>query len=81
MLVLDEATSALDAETEYAISATPREVPGKVTTIHIAYRLATLTQCDEALCLIDSEIAAQESLEDVCRQSPAFEKQAPLVGF
>jgi ABC-type multidrug transport system fused ATPase/permease subunit len=81
LLLLDEATSALDAETEHAISAALNEVHGQVTTILIAHRLATVTQSDQVIYLVDGSIVARGRFDDVRQQSPAFDKQAQLMGL
>ncbi len=81
LLVLDEATSALDAETEDAIGLTMRELEGRVTTVTIAHRLATVRRCDLVIFLEAGRVAASGSFEDVRKQSKAFDRQARLLGL
>lgn len=81
LLVLDEATSALDAETEQAIAQTLRDLEGEVTTVTIAHRLATVRHCDLVLYLEHGRVVAQGTFDEVRRQSPAFDRQAQLLGL
>ncbi|MDA9802815.1 ABC transporter ATP-binding protein/permease [bacterium] len=81
LLVLDEATSALDAETEDAIGQTMRELEGRVTTLTIAHRLATVRRCDLVVFLEAGRIAASGSFDEVRNQSQAFDRQARLLGL
>lgn len=81
LLVLDEATSALDAETEQAIIRTLRELEGKVTTITVAHRLATVRHADQVLYLSRGRIEARGSFEEVRNGVPDFDKAAALLGL
>ena len=81
LLVLDEATSALDAETEDAIGQTLRELEGRVTTVTIAHRLATVRRCDLVVFLEAGRMAAIGSFDEVREQSQAFDRQARLLGL
>lgn len=81
LLVLDEATSALDAETEQAISQTLRDLEGKVTTVTIAHRLATVRHCDLVAYLHNGQILSQGSFDEVRAMTPEFDKQARLLGL
>ena len=81
LLVLDEATSALDAETEEGISQTMRELEGRVTTVTIAHRLATVRQCDLVVYLEAGRMIASGSFDEVRMQSKAFDHQARLLGL
>jgi len=56
LLVLDEPTSALDAESEVAINRTLQELKGRVTTLVIAHRSASIAGCDQILELKDGGI-------------------------
>lgn len=56
ILILDEATSALDSKTEGSILSAITPLFGRVTTIVIAHRLATVTQADSILVLQDGAI-------------------------
>ena len=81
MLVLDEATSALDAQTEHAIGETLQGVHGRVTTIVIAHRLATLKSSDLILYIDDGGVAGRGTFEELRRTSQAFDQQANLLGL
>lgn len=81
LLVLDEATSALDAETERAIGQAMRELEGRVTTVTIAHRLATVRRCDLVVFLEAGRIAASGTFDEVREQSHAFDRQARMLGL
>ena len=81
LLVLDEATSALDSQTEEVIARTMRELEGRVTTITIAHRLATIRHCDLVLYLDRGKLAAWGAFDDVRAQSVDFDRQAKLLGL
>jgi ABC-type multidrug transport system fused ATPase/permease subunit len=81
LLILDEATSSLDAETEQAITDTLRELEGKVTTITIAHRLATVRFVDQVAFLKNGKLIAQGTFEEVRESVPDFRRQAALLGL
>lgn len=81
LLVLDEATSALDAATEESIGGTLRDLEGKVTTITIAHRLATIRHCDLVAYLEGGQLLAIGSFETVRQSVPNFDMQATLLGL
>lgn len=81
LLILDEATSALDAETEVAISRTISDLGGKVTTIVIAHRLATVRSLDQVLYLERGRLVASGTFDQVRRASANFAEQARLLGL
>jgi ABC-type multidrug transport system fused ATPase/permease subunit len=81
LLVLDEATSALDAETEYKISATLKELHGKVTVVVIAHRLSTVKDADEIIYIDAGEIKARGTFDSLRSQVTEFDRQANLMGF
>jgi ABC-type multidrug transport system fused ATPase/permease subunit len=81
LLILDEATSSLDSETEQAITDTLRELEGRVTTITVAHRLATVRLVDQIAFLKDGKLIAKGSFEDVRAQVPDFRRQAALLGL
>lgn len=81
VLVMDEATSALDAETEAAITETLGELGGKVTTITVAHRLATVRNADELLFMRDGVVVARGTFEEVRAQEPDFARHAKLLGL
>ncbi|WP_181706389.1 peptidase domain-containing ABC transporter [Chthonobacter rhizosphaerae] len=51
LLVFDEATSALDPDSEAVINENLRRMAKGRTVIVISHRLASLTDCDQILCL------------------------------
>jgi len=81
LLVLDEATSALDAETEQAIIQTLSELEGKVTTITVAHRLATVRRADVLLYLQHGVVVASGTFDEVRNVVPDFDRQAELLGL
>ncbi len=81
LLLLDEATSSLDAETEQAIIATLKELEGKVTTVTVAHRLATVRLVDQVLYLQDGRIIARGTFEEVRAGVQDFDRQASLLGL
>ncbi len=81
LLVLDEATSALDAETERMVADTLEALEGRVTTIIIAHRLATIRNCDQIAYLAAGRLIAIGKFNQVLRAVPDFERQAKLLGL
>lgn len=81
MLVLDEATSALDAETEAAVSDTIHNLAGRVTTVVVAHRLATIRDSDLVVYLRNGRVAACGSFDAVRADVPEFDRQASLLGL
>lgn len=81
LIVLDEATSALDAETEERVGRTIRSLSGEVTVIVVAHRLATIRNCDQVCYLEQGRVAALGHFDQVRVDSPAFDRQAGLLGL
>lgn len=81
LLVLDEATSALDSDTEAAIAEMLRSLVGRVTTVTIAHRLATVRTADLVVYLEGGEIAASGRFQEVRKLHPEFDRQARLLGL
>lgn len=81
LLVLDEATSALDAETEQAITLTLDALQEDVTTVVVAHRLSTVRNADLVVYLDDGRIVARGTFDEVCRDVPALQRQADLMGL
>lgn len=81
LLVLDEATSALDAQTEASVTDTILTMPGSVTRIIIAHRLATVRTCDMVVYLDRGRVAASGSFSEVRASVPDFDRQAELLGL
>jgi ABC-type multidrug transport system fused ATPase/permease subunit len=81
LLVLDEATSALDAETEAAIARALRSLHGRVTTVVIAHRLATVRDADLVVYIEHARILARGSFDEVRAQVRRFDESARLLGL
>lgn len=81
LLLLDEATSSLDAETEKDIIDTLKELEGKVTTVTVAHRLATVRLADQVLYLNDGAIIARGTFDEVRAKVADFDRQAALLGL
>ncbi len=73
ILVFDEATSALDLPTENAIRKTIAKLSGQRTTVTITHRLATLSDCDRIFILVDGEISASGTFEQLSRENRSFQ--------
>jgi ATP-binding cassette subfamily B protein len=71
ILILDDALSAVDTETEALILEAIRRRRGRHTTLLIAHRLSTLTDCDEILVL-DRGRVVQRGHPDVLRTEPGL---------
>ena len=80
-LVLDEATSALDAETEVAVVETLRELEGRVTTVTIAHRLATVRSVETVVFMREGLVVASGNFAEVRAAVPDFDRQAALLGL
>jgi ATP-binding cassette, subfamily B, bacterial PglK len=81
LLVLDEATSALDGETELQVSAAIQAMHGSTTVIVIAHRLSTVQSADEVIYLVDGQIKARGTFNDLRRMEPGFDREARLMGL
>lgn len=81
LYIFDEATSALDAETEKLVSDAMQSLDENVITITIAHRLATIVNSDLVIFLENGEISASGNFQDVCKISPAFRRQAEILGL
>lgn len=81
LIVLDEATSALDAVTEQEIAKTIEDLHGSVTLVVVAHRLATVRNFDAVCYLQGGEVEAIGTFDEVRSASPAFNKQAQLLGL
>jgi ABC-type multidrug transport system fused ATPase/permease subunit len=81
LLILDEATSSLDSETEQAITETLQELEGKVTTITVAHRLATIRLADQVVFLKNGNIVTRGTFDEVRATVPDFRRQAELLGL
>lgn len=76
ILILDEATSALDNETEREITRAIRALSGSKTVILIAHRLSTIAHCDQIIFLVDGEVRATGSYDELIRGNDEFRRFA-----
>jgi ABC-type multidrug transport system fused ATPase/permease subunit len=81
LLVLDEATSSLDGQVESEISESLTSLKGNVTVVMIAHRLSTARNVDKVAYILNGNLAALGSIEEVRRQVPDFDTQAELMGL
>ena len=81
LLVLDEATSALDTATEHAITSVIADLPGDVTVITVAHRLATIRDADVIFYLSRGRLEASGTFSDVVQAVPDFAVQSQLAGL
>jgi len=65
LLIFDEATSALDQANENAIRQTLDVLPGNVTCVIIAHRLATVEHCDQIVWLDKGKVIMQDDAHNV----------------
>lgn len=76
LLVLDEATSALDRISENSIQAAIAALHGRLTTLTIAHRLATIRHCDTIFLLERGQLAAEGRFEELLASSSLFRQMA-----
>jgi ABC-type multidrug transport system fused ATPase/permease subunit len=81
LLILDEATSSVDASTEHELTSVLNGLRGRVTTVIIAHRLATIRDADLVVLLADGSVRARGSFADVAAADPAFARAATLQGL
>lgn len=81
VLVMDEATSALDTATEAAVSRAIEQLRGRVTTITVAHRLATIRHADRIFFMRDGEVVAAGTFAELVEAEPDFATQAALAGL
>jgi ATP-binding cassette subfamily C protein CydCD len=72
ILILDEATAHVDAENEAIIQASLAEVMQGRTTIVIAHRLSTVSQCDQVVVLDRGHVVETGSPADLRQRNGAF---------
>ena len=58
-----------------------KELEGKVTTVTVAHRLATVRLADQVLYLNDGAIIARGTFEEVRAKVADFDRQAALLGL
>lgn len=81
VLVMDEATSALDTATEAAVSDAIKALRGKVTTITVAHRLATIQHSDQIFFMSGGRVEASGTFAELVAQVPEFALQAGFAGL
>jgi ATP-binding cassette subfamily C protein len=81
VLVMDEATSALDTATEAAVSDAIKSLRGKVTTVTVAHRLATIQHADQIFFMSQGRVAAHGTFDELVAEAPEFAHQAALAGL
>ena len=81
LIILDEATSSLDATTESLITEVLHGLNGRVTTITIAHRLATIRDADVIAYLQQGKLIATGSFDEVKSVVPEFNSQAAIMGL
>jgi ATP-binding cassette subfamily C protein CydCD len=72
ILILDEATSHVDAENEAIIQVSLAEAMRGRTTIVIAHRLSTVSQCDHVVVLDRGQVVETGSPADLRQRGGAF---------
>ena len=72
ILILDEATSHVDAENEAIIQTALAEAMRGRTTIVIAHRLSTVSQCDQVVVLDRGQVVEAGSPADLRQRDGAF---------
>jgi ABC-type multidrug transport system fused ATPase/permease subunit len=65
VFILDEPTSSLDVRSEHLIRTTLDSLRSRMTIIVIAHRLSTLDICDRIMVLIDGELKAFDTPENL----------------
>ena len=65
VLVMDESTSALDDATEREIVESISSLKGQTTSIVIAHRLSTLSNCDLIIKMHQGKIVEKGSYEEI----------------
>jgi ABC-type multidrug transport system fused ATPase/permease subunit len=72
LLLLDEATSALDPATERQINDTLRQVARGRTVVAVTHRLASITDYDSIIVLVDGRLAEQGTHDELLRRRGAY---------
>ena len=77
-LLLDEATSALDAENERLVQQALSHQMGHRTTLVIAHRLSTVLKATRIAVLIEGQVVAIGSHNDLIRSNDTYRRFADL---
>ena len=77
-LLLDEATSALDAENERLVQQALSHQMGHRTTLVIAHRLSTVLRATRIAVLIEGQLVAIGSHDDLIRSNDTYRRFADL---
>lgn len=72
ILILDEATSALDGISEQEILRTLKEITSGRTSIIIAHRLSSITDCDKIFVFDKGEIVESGTHADLIKKNGAY---------
>lgn len=76
VLVLDEATAALDPETEAAVSEAITSLAGRKTLVVIAHRMSTVRRCERLFFLVDGQVAAEGTYDELLEGCARFRAMA-----
>lgn len=72
LLVLDEPTSALDPRSEALIQESLEALHEELTLFIIAHRMSTLTICDRVMVVLDGQLNAFDSLQELRDTNPYY---------
>ncbi|HUF83922.1 MAG TPA: ATP-binding cassette domain-containing protein, partial [Acidimicrobiia bacterium] len=72
VLILDDATSSVDPTKEHEIRSALREVMAERTTLIIAHRPATIALADRVVLLIDGQVVAEGTHEELLETSERY---------
>lgn len=72
VLLFDEPTSSLDTKTERAMEEALLRLPGEVTRVIVTHRLATARRCDEILFMVNGQLVASGTYDELIRSSVDF---------
>jgi ATP-binding cassette, subfamily B, bacterial PglK len=81
LLILDEATSSVDASTEHELTLVLDGIRGRVTTLIIVHRLATVRDATLVALLTNGSVQATGSFDEVAAADPSFARAVRLQGL